>query len=85
MVLLLSILNQSLWKREFFFQENFTVNSIKLENGKQTEVIELLYECEILVSTAISVSLFYPGDQQLPDDDVFSYLIWCTLDVNGSD
>lgn len=31
------------------------------------------------------VSLFYPGDQKLPDGDVFSSLIWCTLDVNVSD
>lgn len=30
------------------------------------------------------LSLFYPGDQQLPDSDVFSSLIWCTLDVNVS-
>jgi len=31
------------------------------------------------------VSVFYPGHQQLPDGDVFSSLIWCTLSVNFSD
>lgn len=58
-----------------------------LENYKQTEVIELLYECEILVSTAVSVlcKSVLPRGSAAPDGGVFSSLIWYKLDVNVSD